>query len=527
MIRRTALACALAALAALALPGAARSFGTINGKGQHAEHEQITRAALWCKADAAPRECFGDTSMFYVAGGPGPLGAAQGAVGAPDVGLDFFNPAAHCDDADYFDFGRYPRSRAAATQALLACRGYALTHLDEAVKAAKGMLDKHGRLIRRQVDPVQPCRFVLALYLPAKCEAIADFGRTLHTVEDFYSHTTWAGEADPVLPPELFNPPGLGRSDLTPLFDWNAPPSVPPGLSGGCFDLVHPKRCDGRVTHADVNKDEGHIDPRSGRATAPATPRGKIGHNFAAAVSDAIREAARQWGFLQKRLVDAYGKRKGKLMICALTRDHPEHDCRLKLTVKGVAHLHWTVDDTSHALCDNGRTTGRGGTTIHFESLRPVYADPVDLDPAAGGHGVVLPTRALFGSSGKFTSQATGCASGPGGPPVPIDCGGKTVRLPLEVIARREDRITLENHGDPDDPYRNCPDAVATRGQVGPNDGELDDDDLYDQDVEKIVVSGRGRHRRVTHLSAYGGSGTQTLDTRLDWTLTIAKKPRS
>lgn len=518
--------------------GGVHAFGTVNHAGQHAEHEKITRAALWCKARSHPRECFEDFSIRLLAGANGALGA----VGAPDVDSQT-NAATHCDEADYFDKPGYPQSRKQATQALINCRRYALTHLERAVQAAKGMLDKKGRLKRSQVD-VSDCGSFVSFIggsSAAKCAVLNQFGRTLHTAEDFYSHTTWAGRADPSKPVGIDNPPGLDLVFLSSLFDYNAPPTIPKNLSGGCFTLNPLKNlsfyltsCRGRVTHATVNKDEGIIDPRTGAASHPDTPRGKIGSNFANAVFDAVHEAARQWRELQQELIATYGKHKGKLMICALTRDYPTQDCELKLTVEGTERVTWTYDENSTNLCEHGQSAGNGYTTIRFKSTHPVYANAVDLvppeDATASNRGVILPTRGRYDSHGYVAGNMVGCGgcSGAGcGAQKPPDCGFKTAGLALEVRAPGPDRLTLENRfGQPHDPYSNCPSGFRTRGTVGPNDGELEDDDLYDEDVGAIIVTGKRRHHQARSFTFSGINGTDTITVKLDWTLTIEKKPR-
>ena len=91
--------------------GAAHGFGSINGFGQNAEHEQITRIALGCRAgnDAGVKDgfCFQPRSLDEMAGTRGTFGA----VSAPDNPLtrEFDKSEAHCDNAklrecrDYID----------------------------------------------------------------------------------------------------------------------------------------------------------------------------------------------------------------------------------------------------------------------------------------------------------------------------------------------------------------------------------------------------------------------------------------
>ena len=73
----------------------AAGFGTIDGGGQHREHERITRAAMACPGDG---DCFQPRSLDQLAG----HGKGFGAVGSPDL-TEVSNPAAHCDDADFLE----------------------------------------------------------------------------------------------------------------------------------------------------------------------------------------------------------------------------------------------------------------------------------------------------------------------------------------------------------------------------------------------------------------------------------------
>jgi len=110
--RRTAAAAVLALLVAglyapqIVNAPPANAFGTINGLGQRAEHERITRAALACapgvKSDGS---CFEPRSIDQLAGHSGTFGA----VGAPDLD-ESGDPNAHCDDADFLNVPGYPQS---------------------------------------------------------------------------------------------------------------------------------------------------------------------------------------------------------------------------------------------------------------------------------------------------------------------------------------------------------------------------------------------------------------------------------
>jgi LPXTG-motif cell wall-anchored protein len=123
-------------------------------------------------------------------------------------------------------------------------------------------------------------------------------------------------------------------------------PTVPPDLTTGCFvprdQVPGVGACAQRTTHAGLNKDNGIIDPSSGNATAPSTPRGKVGDNFDKAVAGAVVETRHQWRDFQAGLRDTYGAEKAALMACALTHDDPSNDCpahtgrTIVLAVSGV-----------------------------------------------------------------------------------------------------------------------------------------------------------------------------------------------
>lgn len=213
------------------------------------------------------------------------------------------------------------------------------------------MLDSKDNIIKKEVDlDGKDCTFVPSAKGRAKCNAIEEFGRSLHGIQDFYSHSNWADESNPALSISLTNPPGLRlpapagfldlRSAMTP-----AAFSVPPELITGCFiyevsdgtDFSGSKECEkqGRLTHKTLNKDTGTINlvpgtpipPGSPITSGPTTPRGKINNNFDLAVQGAILETRRQWTDFRAELLSLYGPKKASLIVCALTRDQPWKDC--------------------------------------------------------------------------------------------------------------------------------------------------------------------------------------------------------
>ena len=305
-------------------PAAAAAFGTIDGGGQRREHERITRTALACAGDAGARSaCFEPRSADYLAGHD----HAFGAVGAPDSD-EMADPAAHCDGADFVT-GDYPRTREAATGALRDCVTQMRTRFREAVDRAAGLLDDEGGLIADEVDLGTECSARERTEERAKCASLGAFGRVLHGVQDFYSHSNWSDEADPYRPVGEQNPPGLNRRGVSPVLDLRArtEPEVPEDLTTGCYVLqdrvpgVGP--CQSRVTHAALNKDRGLIDPATEETADPTTPRGAVGDNFAKAVAGAVADSRRQWRDLRQELTARYGRDRGALMACVTVPRRP------------------------------------------------------------------------------------------------------------------------------------------------------------------------------------------------------------
>ncbi len=338
---------ALAAAAAAETPSRVDAFGTIRTLGQNTEHERITRAALACPAGVpSDGTCFEPLSIDSLAGKGGIVGTF-GAVGAPDIPPPE-KAAAHCDEGDFLDAGifpkvkRYPRTRKAANADLIACRTFLRSRFNQGLRAAPGMLDAKGRIIASQVDlSGSTCTFLGQLSGRGKCDVYDGFGRALHGVQDFYSHSNWSDAR--VAGPKVTdrNPPGLAQRAVAPLMDFRrvGNPPIPARLLTGCFSkhevYLSPidfckagLRRTSRVRHEDVNKDKGDIDPVTGAATNPRTKRGRVGANFARAVGLAIRDSRRQWADYRAELILRYGAQRGNLMICALTRDDPVTACQ-------------------------------------------------------------------------------------------------------------------------------------------------------------------------------------------------------
>ena len=326
------IAAVMVALSASA-PGSAAGFGTIDSGGQNREHERITRAALACAGDGGSEaDCFEPRSIDLLAG----HAREFGAVGTPDKD-ELSLPAAHCDNIDFLP-GEYPRTRGQATDALLDCVDQLRGRFGQGADSAPALLDAQGQIVPDQVTLDPECRFGEATAREAadsraKCMTLEGLGRVLHGAQDFYAHSNWADTADPTRPVGADNPPGLNLPGPSPVLDLRGEttPDVPPDLSGGCYALRDQVpgvgECEQRVTHAALNKDRGLIDPATGDATAPTTPRGLVEDNFAKAVAGAVAETRRQWRDFRSELTDRYGRERAEMMICALTHDDPVNDC--------------------------------------------------------------------------------------------------------------------------------------------------------------------------------------------------------
>lgn len=373
--------------AALMVPASAGAFGTINGLGQKAEHEKITKA-LSCGADDPVASCFESKSMDLLSGRDGTVGG----VGLPDRVTEIKGHAnAHCDDGDYLPGKPYESSDAKrAVKAIVDCVDLFNEHMTEAVDAAGGMATDKG-VVGLQADLSEGCPwdsdagnlgFGVGGYT-AKCKVVDKLGRALHAAEDFWSHTNWGDEADPNEPIflkgaaakqedatadlpatddaptyNLTNPPGLGHTEVVPFLtypvDRDQVPTEAEMLAGdapisGCDDsadnietwiqrvtspaaaLLRGKvdSCPNRVTHTTLNKDKGTIDWKTGKTSDPLTPRGKIGDNFQRAVTGARKQVRAIWGDFVNAVDAKYGDARGALIIQAFTHDTPWTSCKI------------------------------------------------------------------------------------------------------------------------------------------------------------------------------------------------------
>ena len=357
---------------ALLVPAWAGAYGTVTSKvlGQQSEHERMTRAALSCTSTAPPgppQPCFEPHSMEQLAGlSAYPTIGRFGAVGEPDryvegdLTLRTATTLTSWTSRIYL-VGRMPkRSRAIATADLQVCMTHLARRVTEGLEVARALTTEGNAVNAEAVGTRPTCRFVSDVFdglfandhssvFTAKCDTLGRFGRVLHGVQDFYSHSNWSDTSHGK--PGIANPPGLRRRVAAPFLDLRGPMgAIPRGLTTGCFELtqlVHVSRaCFRRVRHSVLNKDGGFIDPRTGEARAARTPRGRMG-NFGQSVALAIKDTRRQWKNFAQRLRGAYGETRGDLMACVLTHDDPAADCKPKAPVQPPASGDGEIDGTS------------------------------------------------------------------------------------------------------------------------------------------------------------------------------------
>ncbi|KAK4170044.1 hypothetical protein QBC43DRAFT_307054 [Cladorrhinum sp. PSN259] len=364
------------AVGLLSLTPPVAGFGTINEPvvlGQHNEHEMVTRLAFQCpsgqKSDGI---CFEPRSLDQLAGYhrdvmglPLPGAGFNGAVGAPDT-LDPVpeGPEAHCDDADFVDIPGYPQSREEATANLQVCVDHMRARFRQAWVSAEGLVDERNRIRLGGVELVNAfggdCRFAfpslqINVLARPKCSTLEGFGRALHGVQDFYSHSNWADQTDTSKPISASNPPGLAMNDTAPFLNLRATgpipaEQIPRNLTTGCFAIPDSTpgtgNCAGRVTHHTINKDHGviNLDATFGEVGVFSLRAAVIPANFHNAVMAAVQASREAWENLRDELRHRYGKTAGNLMICALARDDPIKDCRTRTVAIALDKSRLSVD---------------------------------------------------------------------------------------------------------------------------------------------------------------------------------------
>lgn len=429
----------------------AMGFGTINGKFppvygalQRGEHERITRAALACAPDVkSDGSCFEPKSIAALAGKNGALGA----VGAPDTDEAAVS-SAHCDDADFLNDAKYPFSPPAES-----ARQQANTHFYECLARMRrlfgaGVSDAHDmlkpggtpplnlpELKTDQVDLSTACTFVPSARGRAKCNVIEDFGRMLHTAQDFYAHSNWTDVADSSQPISINNPPGLGRTAPSPLLDLRGTslPEIPLDFTTGYYKGVDPlDHCPGtnnRVTHACLNKDDEFITARAGgtdatslnnqstvMVTDPLTRRGQVGNNAYDAVTGAIVETRHQWEEFRQEIIARYGDRTGKLLINALTQDVPKVDLVFVIDTTGsmgpyIDGVKTQASATVDKLTDPDHPVDYRIAVVDYKDLysgcpSDGYASQVDLGFSTDKSAILAAINGLSASGGCDTPES-------------------------------------------------------------------------------------------------------------------------
>lgn len=379
--------CSLAALAITASGGPAEAFSSFPGIDKHSA---IMDAALSCDGQAS---ALVDPACFE----PRALARLKAAVLAPDsknsrVGEEDIS-AAHCDNGDFlpaesstepetFDRivdsinsghdrrvknelmrelnrdiriqypivqrqtgarlrGDYPHDQAAATANIQACidryRTRARAAATAALAAVSGGGSTGGGPCASTVaqDPIRPNLGSNS----QTCLALAQFGRGLHIVQDFYAHSNWV---DPIATPGqplLLAPPGLNNTlTTTRLFDLTgAAQPIPAGLITGCYPEKPRENCDRRVMHGNpfdpesraLSKDDARYD--AARERYGRLPRYDVAFNLA------VIATQEQWVQLKAAIrAEATTPERAALAICVLTHDNPRVCVALAVTTASL-----------------------------------------------------------------------------------------------------------------------------------------------------------------------------------------------
>lgn len=336
------------------------AFGSAMILGQNNEHDRITQAALGCDSQydplTKPTQCFQRSTLDNLAGIS--FGYFS-AVTAPDDmamhlsgGPDWW----HCDKADFYNGFGYPISRTEATRKLQECRKWAKYILTNGVgekdplchesdtnplrwtfrcegAASLGYLMLNGK---GDVDVEQPRSFGCTFNGAKgriKCRVLQQFGYTLHTLQDFYSHSNYA-DINMEWPLSWASIPGLGMQRTPEFWDLGLEtpdlPVIPDdNLSSGCYPDAQCMKQQ-RSNHGQNNKDKSDINPITGQVTNPRTPRGQLDYfgttNAQRAVNLAIQQTRIAWDNLQTEIIRREGPERGAKIICAITSDRP-NDC--------------------------------------------------------------------------------------------------------------------------------------------------------------------------------------------------------
>jgi len=162
---------------------------------------------------------------------------------------------------------------------------------------------------------------------------LQQFGYTLHTLQDFYSHSNYA-DLNLDVPFSWNSIPGIGNT-TTPYF-WDLEmgnmqvPELPDErLSSSCYPNSTCEK-NRRSNHEQNNKDKADINVITGDVTNPGTSRGQLEYygitNAQRAVHLAIEQTRLAWVNLQSAIIQKEGPVRGNKIICAIASDRP-NDC--------------------------------------------------------------------------------------------------------------------------------------------------------------------------------------------------------
>lgn len=452
-------------------PGVAHAFGTTVGQGE--EHDRITRAGQWCKANhpepAKQENCWHNGAMDDLAG---PFDApTQGAVAIPDVTPLVGNDSAHCDNLDYlnpkWDHTYTAKDKQDQMHNLRACVSYLAGLFSQAVSTSLRIVDDNGyfklQSIRR---PKSSCGFGPSSSVPspnnARCAAIADYGQALHGAEDFYSHTNW-GDIDKGPPYTYKDPPGLGETQTAGFLDFAdpTPVQVPDKFTGECFPDYGPL-CRHRVGHSIITKDEGNVNDQTGEGTNPENPRGKVSDgvttNFGRAVSLAVDQVSKEWSGLQDKIRDQ-DEDDANQIICALVQDDTIHDCTLKVELNFTQTVK-TTDKGSSTICGTTQFSSTSTNTFtsqvdkdHAGYGQLPYRDAQQSQPQPHMDEYAIDPKAKLTRNGSGTSKGSGCASGGGGSSGPPPCPGHnfTAKAEYSLAVDKHHQVVVDG-----DAFSNC-----------------------------------------------------------------------
>ncbi len=340
MVLATALSAGTISLAPLQTDSASAYQAVLGSYGERT-HARLVEAALPCESlfeGGSMTSCFGSLTADTIAG----VGANVGAIEAVDIN----ELTSGYDSNRHFDNTDSPSSLPNYGQNQIIRGNNFSTSMDllkDNFNKALGEADRMKWASWKDCDLdvgncgvayTKYCNFVLGAITSsgrAKCNFLEYWGRVLHAVTDFYSHTNWADRSDPNQPISLTNPPGLGNTWLAPIGpEGTSRPDLPDDFTGGCYPDGAGK-CSNRVTHTTLSKDRGLLDAHGNGTPQAHSPRGQLVvdgvSNFQRAATMAIWEVRRQWVDLMSVINRRYRPQDANNLICAIEHNNPAKTC--------------------------------------------------------------------------------------------------------------------------------------------------------------------------------------------------------